>query len=122
MQIRVIRYPEEREAGCPLVSTCDEAGRSIYGLETDGRLVATFKKEDNPNRVCLAPSWNFDLPFADGFDHGQVLVKIIGNIEAPPPVKIYGIADTSMKRLIFVVMICCFRISECHRTMQGSFL
>ena len=74
-------------------------------LKTDGRLVGTFKKED---KSCLrGRSWNFELPFVDTFDHGQILVNwkhsTSGNI---PLVNIYGIADSSMKILISQEHLC----------------
>ena len=103
MQIRVISYPEQRNTDrCQLtVSTCDE----VLNFKTDGRLVANFR---NKNESCLTsdslrqwiPEWNFDLPFANTFDHGQVLVKISGNNPTPPQMLIYGIADTGLEIMI----------------------
>ena len=103
VQIRVISNPEQRnKGGCLSVSTCDR----VVDFKTDGRLVANFRGKDE---LCLVKEsrWNFDLPFADTFDHGQVLVKISGNPAlisgnnpTPPKMMIYGIADTSMKILI----------------------
>ena len=98
MQVRVISYPEQRnEDGCPFVSSCDEAAKLDLDLKTDGRLVGILKKEDES---CLrGRRWNFDLPFLQTFDHGQILVswKHSGSIGTIPLVKVYGIADTSMK-------------------------
>ena len=96
LQIRVLSYPEQRnEGGCLSVSTCDEAS----DFKHDGQFVSNFGDKDSS---CLTEErqWNFDLPFADTFDHGQVLVKINGNNPTPPQIMIYGIADTSMEILI----------------------
>ena len=96
LQVRVISNPDERnEGGCTLVSTCD--GAASFGIETSGRLEASFKNEPDGERTCQLRGWNFDIPYADTFNHGQILVQIKGIIQQQPPIKIFGIADTSMK-------------------------
>ena len=96
LQVRVISNPDERnEGGCTLVSTCDGVGS--FGIKTSGRLVASFKKEPDGDQTCQLPGWNFDLPYTDTSNHGQILVKIKGIIQQQPPIKIFGIADTSKK-------------------------
>lgn len=63
--------------------------------------MATFKKKPEGDRTCAQQGWNFDLPYADTFDHGQILVNIYGPmIEQFHIPKIFGIADKSINLFI----------------------
>ena len=94
LKVRVKRDQEENL----LSSTCHEIS-TIYGRESKGLLVGSFKKEDDNFEFCPETALNFDIPFGVDFQHGEVFVKIKGRIPngVQPTVKIMGIEDTSKK-------------------------
>ena len=94
LKVRVKRDQEENL----LSSTCHEIS-TIYGRESKGLLVGSFKKEDDNFEFCPETALNFDIPFGMDFQHGEVFVKIKGRIPngVQPTVKIMGIEDTSKK-------------------------
>ena len=95
LKVRVKRdppgSPPESLPSLPLVSTCDESGQYRYDRERDGKPVGSYKREDGS---CSATVLNFDLPFAMALHHGQVLVKIEGQMPIEANIKLHGIEDT----------------------------
>ena len=53
--------------------------------------MGSYKREDGS---CSATVLNFDLPFAMALHHGQVLVKIEGQMPIEAIIKLHGIEDT----------------------------
>ena len=85
----------------PILSKCNWLSESDQEKLTNGALLATFKGERRSYKNCLAQSvgLTFDLPDAELFEHGQILILMSSSYvnKLDPVVEIWGNEDPGMK-------------------------